>query len=705
MMGSDPQDFSENSIDGAASPSSSVRPIDVTPPSSTAIPEIIHTYTPTGINEHGVKGILRPSGTPGSGNGGMDLGRNFRYRADTGLVRFFPKNRFRVITPNHSLHSPQPPTSPRSSSFLSQLLAVTMPSMSPRKPLPVEKPDESWEVPGQEGEVSLVASSLASLDQSGEEQDQSIEQAREESWNGTPEKHSSPLALPSNTDVSASGECELPSTDWQVPEDMSNLLSQRFSQTDIDSFSISEPPPPKPPLMTSIEYADEIEELDDTMGSIRSSEGLNDSNPTVRRLLSPAGVDKIELEPGTPTPGNRPFTSIFADMSAEQANLSWPLTRPTAGERDHTTFHSVVLNDILDLPQHTVTPKAGDITQFFDCTTTSLSPPVPSLSSSSTSLVSRNSPISLDLLQPSKALFEAHSVHTSALASELALYRALAEKLHHEVEERDGVLADLNLRVLAGEVWRVRVEELEAELNADKLIPASSPSPVFHTQRRRRSAEREGDRTTVMDTETRELEIRLAKALADLEMLGRHLTQVRADAEYQAGQITEARRSLAMAEQRERDSQVRDEGLRAQIAQDAELRIDLDQARHLELELRIQLDEAGRRTTDLEVQVEESREIKQADEEVKSRLGVSLEKLKQGRNREEEWRFQVGELEREVQIERSRRTDAERRVEEEKEEIVRLESQNREVGFRLTRIILLNRSTSYSRACIPPAPG
>jgi len=90
---------------------------------------------------------------------------------------------------------------------------------------------------------------------------------------------------------------------------------------------------------------------------------------------------------------------------------------------------------------------------------------------------------------------------------------------------------------------------------------------------------------------------------------------------------------------------------------------------------------------------------------VKSRLGVSLEKLKQGRNREEEWRFQVGELEREVQIERSRRTDAERRVEEEKEEIVRLESQNREVGFRLTRIILLNRSTSYSRACIPPAPG
>ena len=31
--------------------------------------EMQHTFTPTG-NKDGVKGILRPSGTPGSGNGG-----------------------------------------------------------------------------------------------------------------------------------------------------------------------------------------------------------------------------------------------------------------------------------------------------------------------------------------------------------------------------------------------------------------------------------------------------------------------------------------------------------------------------------------------------------------------------------------------------------------------------------------------------------
>jgi hypothetical protein len=37
-----------------------------------------------------------------------------------------------------------------------------MPSVSPEKPPPVIRVDESWEQPGQEGEISLVASSTTS---------------------------------------------------------------------------------------------------------------------------------------------------------------------------------------------------------------------------------------------------------------------------------------------------------------------------------------------------------------------------------------------------------------------------------------------------------------------------------------------------------------------------------------------------------------
>ena len=69
----DPSEFSTLSI----SPNGSMegekeKEKENTPPSRAKrliAEEMQHTFTPTG-NKDGVKGILRPSGTPGSGNGG-----------------------------------------------------------------------------------------------------------------------------------------------------------------------------------------------------------------------------------------------------------------------------------------------------------------------------------------------------------------------------------------------------------------------------------------------------------------------------------------------------------------------------------------------------------------------------------------------------------------------------------------------------------
>lgn len=58
---------------------------------TTPIPEIVQTYTPMGVNENGVKGILRPSGTPGSGNGGMSIGQRDKLADETRYSPFLPK--------------------------------------------------------------------------------------------------------------------------------------------------------------------------------------------------------------------------------------------------------------------------------------------------------------------------------------------------------------------------------------------------------------------------------------------------------------------------------------------------------------------------------------------------------------------------------------------------------------------------------------
>ncbi|OCF38749.1 hypothetical protein I317_07479 [Kwoniella heveanensis CBS 569] len=646
----DPQEFSYQSL----SPETSLNDVSVDKheeqlqASKDSVPTIQYieaaqtlNYTPL----NGVKGILRPSGTPGSGNG----------------VRFFPKNRFRIITPNQSLFppSPKPPTSP-SNSFFSQLLSVTIPSMSPRKPEPeIEKPDESWEKPGEEGEVSLVAST-ASADHTTECMDEAQEESelRQDSWNGEPEIHCSPLALPhaapdghTSRDASFNG-LELPSAEMQLPEDMSNLLSTDFTNADQPSYSMTtttEQPsttmiPPREIRcdLSPIREMGEISAEADFWGAPRPGEisttittmpahttNGDGSNQTIRQSLSPL-VDTMSPagQPSTPTPRSKPFnsSSIFADMSAEQAELTWPLARRVLDDETDSNFASPVRVGVTSstLATPKATAAAGDVTEFFDCTTMTLSPP-------DSSVVIRASPNN-DLVVPTQALFEAQAAHTSALVAELDIYRDLSKKLQSEVAERDGVLARLNIRALEAEVLHSQVHDLQKQLSTLKSAKqsesetplSSSSSPPSRSsfapslsQKRGTLHDLPSDRTMAAQSEAKELEIRLAKAVSDTEGMAKQLRNARTSEDEIKAELTQVKKEISALEDRERDRLIQAEAkedevhtLQAQL-EDAHQQLDLlEREQHDHGEERIQLlqeelDNAKRHITDLEANEDE----------------------------------------------------------------------------------------------------
>ena len=67
---SDPLDFSDLNSPPSSSFANSLQFSDDFSSAPPLIPRIVNAIIPLEINENGVKGILRPSGTPGSGNGG-----------------------------------------------------------------------------------------------------------------------------------------------------------------------------------------------------------------------------------------------------------------------------------------------------------------------------------------------------------------------------------------------------------------------------------------------------------------------------------------------------------------------------------------------------------------------------------------------------------------------------------------------------------
>ena len=620
--------------------------------------------------------------------------------------------------------------------------------MSPRRPIakpvepePVPEPeeeqstgaDESWEVPGQEGEVSLIASSIAS------EPSMLSEEGQVEEWNGTPEVHSSPLGLKVGLpDISAeqSQDMDLPSREIQLPADMSDLLTQRLDRgSGVDSFSISDFS--RTNLKSQMSFQGQISaikeeslrnsiisgskmssQLGDMSGmrSLSSVGDRTDDNPTIRRPLSPppARATPITSEPQTP-PSTKVFSSIFADMSAEQAGLSWPLSAhgsPLKSEAgDITEFHSALyteptISTHVDLPASSVEigskPRStpGDITQYFDCASPSPTTTVPALTLPGDKMLS-NAPspkfaVSSSLIHPAKALFEAHSAHTMALASELKLYRSLATKLQTEVSERDGLLAKLNLRVIEGEVWRVRVDELETQLRELKISQRAantdrhSLSP--NLSRRSPVPEHAGDRTTVDQAATRDAEIRLAKAVAEQESLSMQMAELQQRFNAQREEIASAHATIASMEEKNRDNGLQNRKNNEELRSQLELVTKRERALHAQLGEARQEMESGReaqrlsealeqRVAEQETEIRQLQDLRMDDERELGELAQQVDELSARVAGEDELITKLAEAETKAGEERYIRKQVEKELKIVKNELTQSDREIDEVCF------------------------
>ncbi|KAI9637715.1 uncharacterized protein MKK02DRAFT_43643 [Dioszegia hungarica] len=749
----DPEDFSTDSMVPYSSPEKHERGSRETTP-AVSVPVIQHT--PLAVPDFGVKGILRPAGTPGSGNG----------------VRFFPKNRFRVITPREELGGPSTPQKkpvapppPASPSFFSQLLSV-VPAMSPRRAPPVElapppEADESWERPGEEGEISLVASSVVSAEHStvlGDEEEGDDGASLEVPWTGPAEVHSSPLFIPiegCSKDISIQDihPPEISMDRWkarmQGQEDVSNLLSTSLPGCSETSFSIGSMAgpsflPPRPacasplPATAAAEDISSVSWMKAEQSSMLSVQEEED-NPTIRRRLSPIpspGQQPTSKSPSPTKPGlglvvdrqrspphiasPRPtrqakaFTSIFADMSAEQAELSWPLSRSTSGgsklaglvlQADETTFHSFLPSSpapaTVPLPSTSptsepprrvlpgLTPKSaqtpGNDTEFFDAASSFFAGtpcPIKPLSSASTSLPSgtltslrpsaytggslgRHAHVSLGVLaNPTKNLFEAQRTHTAALSSELDMYRNLTHKLGKEVEERDKALAEMNLRLVESEMRTAEAGQSSIEVlrssraaigKRKSLSPSPTPSPLAAKSVQAAAGREAQAARAEVEGEVRDLEIRLQKALAESREMREEAERSRRQAEAWEGEKVEMLQLVSGMEDRERDMEV------AMSRQDAELRAELEETQR-DLEATREGAEA------VHAELESLRREREADGKEIERLGQSVEKAREGRRREDGLRDELEQAKREMEelqgerVEMERELDGERRA-------------------------------------------
>lgn len=545
--------------------------------------------------------------------------------------------------------------------------------MSPRLKEPESEPEpeeneESWEKPGEEGELSLVASigSAGSIIIDSDKDEEDVKE--EESWNGEPQIHCSPLGLPAvlagNTSKDASySQCELPSVEWHLPEDISNLLSTKFPEK--GSFSVVDPTststiaPSKDLSADRSSFRDALtseaasESLKHISMENRSAEGFwglhpdestmsergkEDTNPTIRCQLLPREeqVSTIEeksetqesllpIQLGRPTTPPYSASSIFADMSAEQAELTWPLAH-RLGPDASSTFHSptrIQSPEPRKAAPQTPHTTVGDVTEFYDCTAMVISPS----SDSPIATCSASASLSSLLVQPSKALFEAQTAHANALSTELELYKDLTEKLHNEVSERDEVLAKLNMRALEAEMLYSQVQDLRKELAVAKTkaeqaqiqaqiaqqqaLPSlglNSPTPLMRT----RSAALPSDRTMAAEREARDLEIRLAKALADSAATSRQLDEVKKSRDQQALELEEAR-----AELRDKDDREKSRMIKASHPEESEKDGEMEEMRE---EMREEMEELQRKLREMEGKEEEVEVLRQELVEVHRQL-------------------------------------------------------------------------------------
>ena len=631
-----------------------------------------------------------------------------------------------------------------------------MPSVSPEKPIHEEpeieeqlRVDESWEVPGQEGEISLIASSNNSMIIHDDEDEGDEEYVEEETqaWDGTPTIHCSPLNIPMGDDSREIShqdlQVEQQSNDWgmKIPDDMSNLLHEKWSPTD-PSFSISDPPPasqsamPMPtrqlsrsPSLRLSTSTSETTNLEATpMPRFRQREervdeefNSSDIGATVKKQTSPSLLRHIDelvpVQPSTPTPMplTRPMPSIFAEMSAEQADMSWPLRLP---DLEDTAFHSAIHNqtEMLSLspegpflpPRRTAvptTPKSGgpgDKTAYYDCSDSTFAfsplsltlPPMPSPTP-----VSIGTDRVVDLARPTKDLFTAQSAHAQALVEEMQLYRDLASKLHNEVLERDSALADLTSRFAETETLKGEVDALRMELEKTKAGPSEmmaksskADSRLGRSSNFTSPLQDAGDRTTVIQAETRDLEIRLSKALLEHRSLRQELDEMAAEREQDRQQLEQARIALQEAEDRYRDQLIAARSPPpppppVQDHNDSALRAELQSAQDRCSDLEVHLTRATDARSNLEVQVTEMRQVKMADEEEIDRLNVLVEGMRESKRDAEVLRSRADDAERRLEGEARMRVEMEQYLREERASKKRLEAENKEVSYPLPSVL------------------
>jgi len=289
------------------------------------------------------------------------------------------------------------------------------------------------------------------------------------------------------------------------------------------------------------------------------------------------------------------------------------------------------------------------------------------------------------LALPTKELFEAQNEHARALVEEVKLYRDLATRLHAEVVERDTVLADLSGRVLDSEVLRAEVGELKDEMiklragtttrgnrsESSSLELSSSPLAA------KSSHAHAGDRTTVVQAETRDLEIRLSKALAEQDVLRKQVAEVRNDNETKTRQVEEVRQEMADLEDRHRDQLISLRRSPTPPPPDTRLQEELDDALARCSTLEIEVTRACDKADDLATQVQEMRKVKIADEEEIDRLNAVVEDGRDSRRQEEEMKARLEEMEQRLEDEMRRNDEF---VRDERQARKRLEQENRDVS-------------------------
>lgn len=651
------------------------------------------------------------------------------------------------------ISTPEKPQPRRS--LLTQLISRAMPSVSPEKPIHEEpepehgeqlRGDESWEVPGQEGEISLIASSNNSMiiHEDEDEGDEEYVEEETQAWDGTPTIHCSPLNLPMGDDSREIShqdlQVEQQSNDWgmKIPDDMSNLLHEKWSPTD-PSFSISDPPPTSQPAMPlptrqlsrspSIRLSTSTSETPPAEATpmprsrhkedpVNDEFNSSDIGATVRKRASPPPPRHIDelvpIQPSTPspTPLGRPMPSIFAEMSAEQADMSWPLRLPDL--EDDTAFHSAMHNqtEVLSIspegpflpPRRTAVPTTprsggpGDKTAYYDCSDSTFAfsplsltlPPMPSPTP-----VSIGTDRIVDLARPTKDLFTAQSAHAQALVEEMQLYRDLASKLHNEVLERDTALADLNSRFAETDTLRREVDNLRMELERTKAGPTEMVSKSKADSRSGRSCnstsplplQEVGDRTTVIQAETRDLEIRLSKALLEHRSLRQELDEMAAEREQDRQQLETARTELKEAEDQYRDQLIAarrspppPQPAEALAHDDSALRAELQSAQDRCSDLEVHLTRVTDARSNLEIQVTEMRQVKLADEEEIDRLNGLVEGMRESKRDTEVLRSRVDDAQRRLEGEARMRVEMEQYLREERASKKKLEAENKEVS-------------------------